>query len=745
MMMPTSTHPNGEPRQLRVLHMVDVLTLAGMEYGVIKVVNRLDPARFAPHIGCLRRQSPETKTILEPRIPVVEFHKRAGRDWRIVLELAAVLRRERIDVVHSHNWGTYFYSVAAAKLAGTPVVVHGEHGREDQAIPARQLAISRHLARGVHHFVAVSQSLCHDLVTQWGLAPERVTYIPNGVDTDVFGRPYAIESLRREFQLTAGQPVILSIGRYRKVKDHPTLVRAFARVHRRYPDARLVIVGGADSMFHDISEQYRNESKAVANELGVEHAIRYSGDRRDIPELLALCDVYVNTSRFEGMSNTILEAMASRKPVVATAVGGTPHLVQDGVSGLLAPAGDDAGLGDHIMRLLTDSTLAADIGAAGRAMVERQHSMNAMVRANGELYQELHARWQTRGRVLPRARAKAILGKACAWSGVTAGAARAHARCLAILTYHRVVPFHDTQPYAFQSLMVARDEFEAQMAHLRRRYHVMPLHEAVKRLQADELPPRAVAVTLDDGYADNIRYAWPIMKKYDIPGALFVITGVLDRTHYLWWDALWKAMPELLLAVRDKRQRLEQLPLDLLRILQQGSQAHETASAARAVVDYLNRLPRHIRLPLMERLLHNVETRGMTDALMMTWDDVRTIHREGMEIGSHTVSHAFVDELEPAEVQAEIGGSIRRLESQINTRIRYFAYPKGRLCESVKTQLKQMNIEAALSTDAGQNRPTEDRYHLKRIDAGFSRMPGGFNPAVFDAELNGVFEGFRRG
>lgn len=743
MMATAAMHTNDLPRQLRVLHMVDVLTLAGMEYGVIKVLNRLDPVRFAPYIGCLRMQSPETTVILDSRIPVFEFHKQSGRDWRIVRELTAVLKRERIDVVHSHNWGTYFYTMAAAKWAGTPVVVHGEHGREDQAIPARQLLISRHLARGASQFVAVSKSLCDDLVTQWGLAPERVTYIPNGVDTDVFGRAYTLDSLREEFRLTPRQAVILSIGRYRKVKDHPTLVRAFARVHRRYPEARLVIVGGADSMFHDISEQYRRESQAVARELGVDHAIRYSGDRRDVPELLALCDVYVNTSRFEGMSNTILEAMASRKPVVATAVGGTPYLVQDGVTGFLAQAGDDEEVAAHIMRLLADPSLASRIGLAGRAMVEQRHSMNAMVRANGDLYQELYARWNARRRISPRARAKAVLAKACTWSGVTAVVTRANANRLKILTYHRVVPLHDAQRYPLPSLVLARDEFEAQMAYLRRRYRVLPLHDALKRLENEELPPRSVAVTFDDGYADNFHYAWPVMKKYEIPGALFVVTGVLDRTHCLWWDALWKSMPDLLQAARDRDPRLEQWPAEVRRILQQGCQARDLALAVRSMGNYINTLPRNIRLPLLKSLLHNVNTKQVADELMLTWDDVRTMHREGMEIGSHSISHAFMDELDQSEIQEEIGGSIRRLESQIGTKIRYFAYPKGRLCAAVKRQLEQMNLDAALSTDPGQNGPSEDRYHLKRLDAGFSRMPGGFLPAVFDAEINGVFSCLR--
>ena len=728
---------------LRVLHMVDVLTLAGMEYGVIKLVNRLDPNRFRAHIGCLRIQTPETKSLLDPSIPVFEFHKRPGRDWRIIRDLASLLKRERIDVAHSHNWGTYFYTVAAAKLAGTPIVVHGEHGREGDAIPARQILLSRHLAQGVQHFVAVSKSLYHDLITRWGLRPEHITYIPNGVDTDAFGQAYELGPLRAEFGLTDGQPVILSIGRYRPVKDHPTLVHAFAHVYRRHPDARLIIVGGADSTFHEISEKYRRESQAVAEQEGIAHAVRYSGDRRDVPQLLALCDVYTNTSTFEGMSNTILEAMASRKPVVATAVGGTPHIVQDGATGFLGSAGDHESLGRHMERLLSDRALARRMGEAGRAAVERDHSMSAMIRANSELYQELHARWESRRQVPLQMQVKRLVSHGCRWAGVIGGYARSHARCLKILTYHRVVPHHIGRDYPLQSMLMARDHFEAQMAHLSRHYRVLPFHDAIKRLQADELPPRSVAVTFDDGYADNCQYAWPIMKKYGIPGLVFVVTGVLDRTHYLWWDAIWKAMPTLVRLAGEGHDQLKGLPEEAMTILQRGAHTQDVHAAVRSMGDYVNSLPRATRLPLLEGLLRHTNARGVTDELMMTWDQVRTLSCEGMEIGSHTNTHVFVDELDAAGIQDEVAGSLHRLEAELKTRIRFFSYPKGRIGESVKSAFKGLGIEAAVSTDAGQNKPTEDLYHLRRIDAGLCRTPGRFDSAVFDAELNGVFDSLR--
>src|SRR5262245_49462963 len=167
---------------IRVMHVVNVLSLSGMEHGVIKQVNRLDPMRFAPSICCLGFQRAETRSVLHPRIPVHELRKSEGRDLTIVRSLAALLRDQRVDIVHSHNWQTFFYAVAAAALAGIPLRVHGHHGREAATAPARQARLSRWLARRVSRLVAVSGDLGRELVAQWGVPAERVTVIPNGVD-----------------------------------------------------------------------------------------------------------------------------------------------------------------------------------------------------------------------------------------------------------------------------------------------------------------------------------------------------------------------------------------------------------------------------------------------------------------------------------------------------------------------------------------------------------------------------------
>jgi sugar transferase (PEP-CTERM/EpsH1 system associated) len=360
-----------------------------MEYGVIKVVNRL-PERIQPSICCLRHQEDSTRAVLDPRVLVVELHRNTHRNYGLIGVLASLFRREQIDVVHSHNWLTYMYAVLGARLAGVPVVIHGEHGHDEASTPARRLWAKRALKPCVTRFVAVSANIARELEQEWGVPRERVVCIPNGVDLLTFGARLDGRGVRDELGLGPDDEIVLNVGGIRPVKDHPTLIRAFARAHAARPRARLVLVGT------DYDRGLRANIEALASELGVRDDIRFTGVRRDIPELHAASDVYVNSSTYEGMSNTILEAMATRRPVVATAVGGNVDLVRDGVTGHLVPPGDWKGMGDRIAELLADRARRSSMGEAGRLEVEAHHEMASMVEAYASLYVQCFER--NRGR-----------------------------------------------------------------------------------------------------------------------------------------------------------------------------------------------------------------------------------------------------------------------------------------------------------------------------------------------------------
>lgn len=364
--------------QPHVVHVLHSLSVGGTENGVVNLVNGL-AERFRHTVVTLSPPGP-----LADRLPAaVRVHalaKRPGIDPATWARLTLVLRRLRPDIVHSRNWAT-FGAVPAARLAGVRAVVHGEHGRDaadpDGLHPRRRWR--RRLAPLVTRFVAVSDDLQRWLVEDVRVPAAKVIRIHNGVDTSRFA-PGARDG-HGGAGTGAGEVVVGTIGRLDPVKDHAGLIRAFARIAGSHPRARLVIVGEGPR---------RRELEGLAASL-VPGRVLFTGERSDIPTLLRSMEVFVLPSLGEGISNTLLEAMATGLPVVATRVGGNPELVEHGVNGLLVPRDDPATLATAISRYLDDPVLRLLHGKASRERVLERFSLDRMCVAYAGLYEEVAA------------------------------------------------------------------------------------------------------------------------------------------------------------------------------------------------------------------------------------------------------------------------------------------------------------------------------------------------------------------
>ncbi len=365
---------------LHIVHVVNSLGVGGTENGVVNLVNGLAD-RFRHTVVTL------TPTItlaarLPAGTPVHTLDKRPGVDPRTIGRLAALLRRLRPDIVHSRNWAT-FGAVVAARLAGVRTVVHGEHGRDagdpDGLHPRRRWR--RRLAPLVSRFVTVSDDLRRWLVEHVGVPTAKVTRIYNGVDTSRF---FPVDTSGRRWLAGSGpdEPVVGTVGRLDPVKDHAGLIQAFGRLAGDHPGARLLIVGNGPC---------RRELETLAASL-TPGRVTFAGERGDVPELLRSMDVFALASLGEGISNTILEAMATGLPVVATAVGGNPELVEDGVNGALVPRRDPAALAAAIGRYLDDAHLRAVHGKASRERAMERFSLERMCAAYTALYLQLAGR-----------------------------------------------------------------------------------------------------------------------------------------------------------------------------------------------------------------------------------------------------------------------------------------------------------------------------------------------------------------
>lgn len=370
-----------------IVHLIHRLDVGGLENGLVNLINHLPPERYRHAIVCLDDASDFRHRIQRADVEIVSLNKRAGKDWAHYLRLFHTLKRLRPQLIHTRNLAGIEAQLLAA-AAGVRLRIHGEHGRDigDLDGSKRRYRLLRKALRPlIGHFIAVSGELEHWLVNAIGARPQRVTHICNGVDSVQFhprlGPPAAIGP-----EGFAGQRafVIGSVGRMAEVKDHLTLVHAFIGLlaHGRIPAERLrlAIIGDGPC---------RQPCLEVLHAAGAARLAWLPGARDDIARLLRAMTVFVQPSLAEGASNTVLEAMASGLPVVATAVGGNPELVRDGWSGALVPPRDPPRMADAIADYYRVAGLAAQHGLQGRRRVLDEFSMTAMADAYLAVYDRL--------------------------------------------------------------------------------------------------------------------------------------------------------------------------------------------------------------------------------------------------------------------------------------------------------------------------------------------------------------------
>jgi sugar transferase (PEP-CTERM/EpsH1 system associated) len=358
-----------------VVHIIHRLAVGGLENGLVNLINAIDPARYRHAIISLTEYTDFRKRIRHPDVPVIALHKREGNTLRPHLRIWQLLGKLRPAIVHTRNLPALEFLPVAA-VAGIRGRIHGEHGRDiyDVDGSSRKYTLLR---KAVNPFVSRYTAVSKDL-TQWlgrMVGGDRVIHICNGVDTDRFyARPRTRQPLGPEGFAGEGTILVGTVGRMQAVKDQVTLVRAFLRLIQTDNDARkrlrLIMVGDGP---------LREEAQKLLCISGAEHLAWLPGERRDIPEIMRALDLFVLPSIAEGISNTILEAMSTGLPVVATRVGGNSELVVEGKTGSLVPASDPTAMATAIRAYLRDPGKLLENGMAGRKRVEKHFSIDSMV------------------------------------------------------------------------------------------------------------------------------------------------------------------------------------------------------------------------------------------------------------------------------------------------------------------------------------------------------------------------------
>jgi L-malate glycosyltransferase len=371
-------------RRIRLVYCLDNMDVGGTELNAVRTAERLDPDRFEIKVVCFRDEGPLRARYEAAGISVLTLRLRHLYDARAVrlgLQLRRFLRTERIDIVHSHDMYSNPFVTPWARAARTPVVIASR--RWWQTLPSTKLRVANSLAfRMAHCVLANSPTVAESVRTVERIPRQRVSVIPNFVDDAAFEAPTPneVRTLRREWQLPNDAVVVGCVARLVPVKNHTQLLDAVAQLCAQDIAVHAVIVGDGPT---------RSLLEAKARALRIEHLVHFAGERLDAINFHQLFDISVLCSLSEGFPNSIVEAMAAGRPVVATAVGGNADAVRDGETGYLVPVGNAGALAVAIGRLARDVSLRERFGSAGRTAARASFHRSAVVPALEALYERL--------------------------------------------------------------------------------------------------------------------------------------------------------------------------------------------------------------------------------------------------------------------------------------------------------------------------------------------------------------------
>jgi glycosyltransferase involved in cell wall biosynthesis len=376
--------------RLGVVTLVERLVHGGAERLAAEIATRLDPQRFASTLCVTRWTDPghaasgdlpqRTRERAETAgVRFIGLDRRGPWDLPAWAPLVRLLRSGGVQIVHGHMFGSNVWAVTLGRLASVPVVVTHEHTWAFSGGRLRGIADRRLIAAGSDVVIACSQEDRRRMIERQRIAPTAVRFVPNGID----GRsPTPGRDVRAELGIAGAAPVVGSVGALRPQKRFDVLLRAAAVLAPRCPGLRVVLVGEG-------AERARLEALAAELELG--DTLLMLGAREDVPDILQAFDVAVTSSDFEGSPLSVMEYMEAGLPVVATAVGGLPQMIHDGVHGVLVPRRDPVALADAISGLLADPQRRRELGAAGRARRRAEFDLGVMVGRIEQLYEQLYA------------------------------------------------------------------------------------------------------------------------------------------------------------------------------------------------------------------------------------------------------------------------------------------------------------------------------------------------------------------
>lgn len=353
--------------------------IGGIQNFVINLINRIDKLQFRCTLINFIYSEPLIQKILPEHGRVICLNKKPGLDVAFIKTLYDVLKEVKVDIIQTHNWGTLIEGRLAGALAGSKRFIHSERGTLNTNF--LNMVIQHLVWRNMSKVLCVSEAHKNEIIQSLRFPGSKIFPIRNGVDSEKFKPDFhARENFRQEMGLQSNHLCIGTVGYLRPVKNQILLIRACRAICKKYPLVRVCLIGDGPE---------KEKLKTTCLELGIARQVLFCGARHDIPSVLNGFDVFVLPSLNEGMPNSVLEAMATGLPVLASNVGGTPEVVEDQQTGMLFPSDHEKILEKQLEALVLDSEKRKTFGQKGRHRVVQLFSLNKMVQEYENLYKTI--------------------------------------------------------------------------------------------------------------------------------------------------------------------------------------------------------------------------------------------------------------------------------------------------------------------------------------------------------------------
>jgi len=361
---------------INICHVVFSLDFGGLEKVVIDLAEGVDKKKYRVVICCLDKLGDLAKEAESKGIKVIFVSRKAGLDFGLPFRLSRVFKKENVSIVHSHNFAPMLYSTLGAKLAKVSFVLNTIHGREKKV---RHNRIWSMVWKLNDFIVTISNDARNEFLKYAKVDSGRIKVIHNGIDISKFVNNNDCNDLKAKLGISASDYVIGTVSRLSLEKDQFTLLDTFERITENLSNVKLLIVGDGKS---------RGELEDYSRRLRIEGKVLFLGFRNDIAEILSIMDIFVLTSLTEGISVSLLEAMAASKPVVATNVGGNAEVIEDGKTGFLVRPKNPEKIAENIIALLKNRSLSTQMGKKGKERVTENFSLKRMISEYESLYKK---------------------------------------------------------------------------------------------------------------------------------------------------------------------------------------------------------------------------------------------------------------------------------------------------------------------------------------------------------------------